>query len=132
VLEQWARRCDQRVGASGFVWTRLEHTLSGHEGRVSGEGSWSISREQLSADSIYQIIRRRAAAAGVEATPHALRRSYATALRDAGVSLDTIRRYLGHASIQTTIRYLSPQDEEAASAVRSLSLGVAAPAKRRR
>lgn len=123
-LEAWAARSGERVGSAGFVWTRVEHSLVGHEGRVSGEGKWRLTRERLTPDSIYQIVRRRAEASGVEATPHALRRSYATALRDLGVSLDTIRRYLGHASIQTTVRYLSPHDEEAAAAVRSLSLGL--------
>lgn len=123
-LKAWAARSGQRVGASGFVWTRLRHSLEGQEGRRSGEGQWSVTSDRLSPESVYQIVRRRARAAGVEATPHALRRTYATALRDLGVSLDTIRRYLGHASVQTTIRYLSPRDEEAASAVRSLTLGL--------
>lgn len=131
VLKAWAARVGARFGSSGFVWTRLRHSLEGNEGRASGEGLWVLTGDRLSPESIYQIVRRRAAA-GVEATPHALRRTYATALRDMGVSLDTIRRYLGHASIQTTIRYLSPRDEEAAAAVRSLSLGLGVSKDRRR
>lgn len=37
---------------------------------------------------------------------HILRRTYATRLRQAGVDLDLIMRWLGHRNIQTTMRYI--------------------------
>jgi len=43
--------------------------------------------------------------AGVDLSPHALRRTYATIYLDRGGSLETLRRSLGHADPRTTARY---------------------------
>ena len=40
-----------------------------------------------------------------------------------GVSIDTISRYLGHASIQTTIAYFDPEDTSATAVLRDLDYG---------
>lgn len=39
--------------------------------------------------------------------PHDLRRSYARLARDGGASLEVVQHSLGHASIQTTERYVN-------------------------
>jgi site-specific recombinase XerD len=43
---------------------------------------------------------------GVPLTPHALRHLHATALNDAGVSTEVIRRSMNHSSVTTTQRYI--------------------------
>ena len=47
---------------------------------------------------------RSCSAAGVDATLHQLRHTHATELVNAGVSLATIRKRLGHRNLQTTLR----------------------------
>lgn len=65
--------------------------------------------EAISGEIAYNVVKQVAAEVGVDverATPHALRRSLATLARMRGVPLEDIQHSLGHASIQTTERYL--------------------------
>ena len=52
----------------------------------------------------------RARARSFDATPHQLRHTYATELVNAGVSLATIRKRLGHRNLQTTLRSAEQSD----------------------
>lgn len=56
--------------------------------------------------------------AGVGYTLHQLRHSHATELVNGGVSLATIRKWLGHRHIQTTLRYAEISDTTADTEVR--------------
>ncbi len=62
----------------------------------------------------YQSIQARwagyCAQAGVACTLHQLRHAHATELVNDGVGLETIRRRLGHRSMQTTLRYAEQAD----------------------
>ncbi len=59
------------------------------------------------------------AAAGVSATLHQLRHTHATALVQGGVSLATIRKRLGHANLQTVLRYAEQSDHTADTELRA-------------
>lgn len=121
-LGEWAAvsGCERAPGAP--IWTRVNHRVSGDASRDLRAGAWSTTSAGLTADSVHGIVTKRAARAGLTgATPHALRRTFATKLRDLGVAIDTISRYLGHASVLTTVGYFNPHDDGAARALRALS-----------
>ncbi len=76
-------------------------------GRSGSEGP--TSSKPMSRSSVQGGIRRavkRAGLAGRKITLHTLRHSYATHLLEAGVSIKTVQEYLGHATLQHTVRYL--------------------------
>jgi integrase/recombinase XerD len=52
---------------------------------------------------------------GAEVTPHVIRHSVATKLHDAGMPLMQVQYVLGHASIQTTAKYIHTSKQKAAT-----------------
>ena len=72
----------------------------------SGEDALLLScrGRGLDVNAVYWIVKRAGSAAGVEVSPHTLRRLYATTLADAGVPLETIARMMRHESPVTTMR----------------------------
>ncbi len=66
----------------------------------------------ISEDLIYTLVWQSGAAIGhPELTPHDLRRTCAKLCRKAGGDLEQIQLLLGHASIQTTERYLGTKQD---------------------
>jgi len=66
----------------------------------------------LSEKVVWQLLQGYAAAAGVPGiAPHDLRRTCAKLCRAAGGELEQIQLLLGHASVQTTERYLGTKQD---------------------
>ncbi len=68
---------------------------------------------RLTRQGVWQILQRRAAAAGVgtHLSPHSLRHSCATHLLDHGADIRTVQELLGHASVSTTQIYTRVSNE---------------------
>lgn len=62
--------------------------------------------ERLTPQTVYDIVKRRAAAAGVaDMSPHDMRRSFVSDLLDAGADLAAVQQLAGHERVTTTARY---------------------------
>src|SRR5450755_1123966 len=71
-----------------------------------------IGGERLGEKVVWQLIKPYAEAAGVPGiAPHDLRRTCAKLCRSAGGELEQIQMLLGHASVQTTERYLGTKQD---------------------
>ncbi|MEW1839554.1 site-specific integrase [Nonomuraea angiospora] len=73
----------------------------------------------LSYDAAYHRRQTYCAQAGVEIDIHQLRHAHATELINAGVSIEAVRRRLGHASAETTQLYALPDDKVADAEIRA-------------
>ncbi len=81
-------------------------------GDVPGPLFWPVTKggemanRPLSAQAVYNLLVKRARQAGIDHfSPHDLRRTLAGDLLDAGADIVTVKRILGHASVETTARY---------------------------
>ncbi len=93
------------------AWTAAVGLTEGFVLRPVSRGD-QIRGERLTEKVIWQLLRPYAVAAGVpEIAPHDLRRSCAKMCRAAGGELEQIQLLLGHASVQTTERYLGTKQD---------------------
>jgi integrase len=65
-----------------------------------------LTRDTLSAQAVLDVVKEYSDPLGIRVRPHDLRRTCAKLCRAAGGDLEQIQFLLGHASIQTTERYL--------------------------
>jgi integrase len=93
------------------AWTSASGAATGHVFlRVTRSGS--VIGEHLGEKVVWQMLRRYAAEVGVPGiAPHDLRRTCAKLCRSAGGELEQIQLLLGHASVQTTERYLGTKQD---------------------
>jgi integrase len=93
------------------AWTGPTGVADGYVFRPVNRGD-QIQGEVLSEKVVWQMLRPYAAAAGVPGiAPHDCRRTAAKLCRAAGGELEQIQLLLGHASVQTTERYLGTKQD---------------------
>jgi site-specific recombinase XerD len=93
------------------AWTFAAGIVEGHILRPVDRGG-HIRAERLSEKVVWQLLQQYAAEAGVPGiAPHDLRRTCAKLCRAAGGELEQIQMLLGHASVQTTERYLGTKQD---------------------
>ncbi len=91
MVDEWMTAADIKAG---LIFRRVNKY-----GEVWGEG--------ITPKAIWHIVKAAAVRAGIQKlAPHDLRRSCARLCHQAGGELEQIQFLLGHASIQTTERYL--------------------------
>jgi site-specific recombinase XerD len=108
VVRDGKGRRDRRVPLLGRAASALRVYLDARRELASGpEESLFLTRDghRLSKSALDLIVRRHARAAGVTASPHALRHACATHLLRGGADVRHVQELLGHASLQTTARY---------------------------
>lgn len=93
------------------AWTAEAGVADGHLFRPVSRGD-RISGDRLSEKVVWQTLKPYVAAIGIpNVAPHDLRRTTAKLCRAAGGELEQIRLLLGHASVQTTERYLGTKQD---------------------
>ena len=93
------------------AWTSDANVADGHVFRPVNRGG-QVQAVALSEKVVWQLLQGYAATAGVPGiAPHDLRRSCAKMCRAAGGELEQIQMLLGHASVQTTERYLGTKQD---------------------
>jgi len=93
------------------AWTSVAGILDGRVFRPVHRGD-QVRGEALSEKVVWQLLQGYAEAVGVKGiAPHDLRRTCAKLCRAAGGELEQIQLLLGHASVQTTERYLGTKQD---------------------
>jgi integrase len=93
------------------AWTSAAGVADGHVFRPVNRAG-VITGDRLGEKVVWQMLRQYATAAGVPGiAPHDCRRTCAKLCRAAGGELEQIQLLLGHASVQTTERYLGTKQD---------------------
>ena len=93
------------------AWTSAAGLAEGHVFRPVNRGD-KVQGEAMSEKVVWQMLQPYATDAGVPGiAPHDCRRSCAKLCRAAGGELEQIQLLLGHASVQTTERYLGTKQD---------------------
>lgn len=93
------------------AWTSATRLADGYVLRPVNRAD-RISGQRLGEKAVWQMLRRYAQVVGVPAiAPHDARRTCAKLCRAAGGQLEQIQLLLGHASVQTTERYLGTKQD---------------------
>ena len=107
-IDEGKGRKDRIVYLSPDALTALRTCLALRPAVVPGDGVfWNQKRPQraLSTKGIQKKMERYAKAAGIKASCHSLRHTFASNLLEAGAEVISIKELLGHASITSSERY---------------------------
>jgi integrase len=92
-------------------WAAAAGIRGGKILRGVNKGDRLMAGDSLTSQGIWRCVETHANAIGVQVTPHDLRRTFAKLSYRGGAKLDQLQLSLGHASIQTTERYLGVQQD---------------------
>ena len=93
------------------AWTSAAGVVDGHVFRPVSRAD-RVGGERLGEKVVWQMLQQYAVAVGLPGiAPHDLRRTCAKLCRAAGGELEQIQLLLGHASVQTTERYLGTKQD---------------------
>jgi len=93
------------------AWVSAANILDGHVFRPVNRAD-RVRGERLGEKVVWQMLREFAEAVGLAGiAPHDLRRTCAKLCRAAGGELEQIQMLLGHASVQTTERYVGTKQD---------------------
>ena len=93
------------------AWTSASGVVDGYVFRPLNRGG-CVTGGRLGEKIVWQLLKHYAAGIGVPGlAPHDLRRTCAKLCRAAGGELEQIQLLLGHASVQTTERYLGTKQD---------------------
>jgi len=107
-IEQGKGRKDRRVYMSPDAVASVQQCLEQHPGgRALGYVFWNRKRAQqpLSVKAIQKKMERYAKTAGITASCHSLRHTFASNLLEHGAEVVAIRDFLGHSQIASSERY---------------------------
>jgi site-specific recombinase XerD len=107
-IDQGKGRKDRRVYVSPDAVTSLQTCLTHRPAHVPGTAVfWNQKRPHrpLSITAVQKKIERYAKAAGLTASCHSLRHTFASNLLEQGTEIVTIKEFLGYASIASSERY---------------------------
>ena len=107
-IVQGKGRKDRRVYLSPDAVASVHQCLAQHPGaRAQGYVFWNRKRQTrpLSVKAIQKKMERYAKAAGITASCHSLRHTFASNLLEHGAEVVTIRDFLGHSQIASSERY---------------------------
>jgi site-specific recombinase XerD len=114
-IVQGKGRKDRRVYLSPDAIASLHQCLAQHPGtRVQSSVFWNRKRhtQPLSIKAIQKKMERYAKAAGITASCHSLRHTFASNLLEHGAEVVTIRDFLGHSQIASSERYAKVSNQK--------------------
>jgi site-specific recombinase XerD len=114
-IEQGKGRKERRVYVSADAVTSLRECVQRRPSGVPGDAVfWNQKRPSrpLSVKAIQKKMARYAKAAGVVASCHRLRHTFASNLLEQGAEIVSIREWLGHASITSSERYAKVSNQK--------------------
>jgi site-specific recombinase XerD len=107
-IDQGKGRKDRRVYVSPDAMASLQTCLTYRPTQVPGTAVfWNQKRPQrpLSITAVQKKMERYAQAAGITASCHSLRHTFASNLLEQGTEIVVIKEFLGHASLASSERY---------------------------